>query len=146
VAACALRIETVPVHASIFSEGEDLGESPAHIELPCGRQEIRIEHPRYVVAERELDLSPDHTARLRVELMRPRRSLRVTSKPAGAEVWIRGRRVGETPLEVKVVAYERVPIKIKKFGFRSIMRTLNSTMWDEQLSVALNPFWNLWDR
>jgi hypothetical protein len=53
-----------------------------------------------------------------------RSSKRLSSEPAGASVWIRGKNVGQTPLELELVSGAPIEVELRHPGFLPATRRL----------------------
>ena len=97
-----LSITTLPPGSTIFVDGEARGPSPLVLAVAPGAHDVVAERARYATAHAHVD-GPGH-----VELSheRPPATLRVTSVPSGAQLWLDGRHVGSTPIEVSCAGYE----------------------------------------
>jgi len=67
-------------------------------------------------------------------------SITVTSTPEGAEVFIDGNNMGETPLTVKLKKNKYDNIMVKKSGYKTVTRPI-SKVYDN--TALLNIFWDL---
>jgi TonB family protein len=99
-----LRVESEPAGARVTVDGETRGETPLELgEVSFGRHEVHLTLKGYVAQSRDVALSAeDPSGQVRVELVRPRPTSGTTSfvsVPAGATVFVDGRRVGTTPLD-----------------------------------------------
>ena len=86
-------------------------------------------------AERRLRAAgaePDFTAALRGVCFRGT-SLEVTTEPAGAEVWVEGRRVGTTPWMSPMPVQRNLPVEVRLAGRYRRVRT--NTIADSLLSI-----------
>jgi hypothetical protein len=136
-------VRSKPSDAVIYVSEEKVGRTPARLDLPCDTPTIRLEHPRYEPAEHAIELNPNRMRKLEIDLDRPHHDLRIRSVPPGAEVWVGGVRVGVTPLKTQILGFERTPIKLKKFGYRTLTRTIYSKR-SEVLKFKFAPFWMFW--
>jgi hypothetical protein len=73
---------------------------------------VRASHERYADAIRTVD-APGEVA---LKLERPRATLEVESSPAGAEVKVRGKRSGQTPLHLELAAFKSYEIEVVQSG------------------------------
>jgi hypothetical protein len=91
-----LAIEA-PLPLEVRERGEIVGTSASNrIMLPAGTREFELAAPEYGFAERRrLTISPGQTTRLTIAP--PEVPVHINATP-WAEVWIEGRRIGETPI------------------------------------------------
>jgi len=61
-----------------------------------------------------------------------RRTIRITSQPSGALVWLNDREIGRTPLEVEFVHYGRYDVRIVKDGYEAMIGSGDAKppVWD----------------
>ena len=111
------RIETEPVGASVFIDGEEQsGVTPLEVDLMPGlRQNVVVRKPGYATAERAINVETlSEVKEVRFSMPKAAR-LRIQSVPPGASVTVNGRRIpdqvtpivlddvpGDVPLEVRV--------------------------------------------
>lgn len=92
-----LVVKTDPPGARIFLNGKEVGVSPLQREEMVGRYVVVAEMGRlYHPARQEVNLTREG-ARVTLTLRPAFGTLRVESEPSGAEVWLDGEKVGETP-------------------------------------------------
>jgi hypothetical protein len=98
-----LSIDSLPQGAAVWLDGvRQKATTPLSIAVSPGKaHEISIEKPGYRRwSDRGLVLEPGETVRMRTTLQPLRASLRVFTRPQGAQVSLDGRVLGETPLVV----------------------------------------------
>jgi hypothetical protein len=74
-----------------------------------------------------------------------KRTMRITSDPSGALVWVNDREVGRTPVDVDFVHYGTYDVRLVKDGFEPLLTfgEANPPMWDNvplDLAAELLPF------
>jgi formylglycine-generating enzyme required for sulfatase activity len=72
------------------------------LELEAGRYSVSIDNPFFQSKEMELEIKRTEQTQLLVALQPVEGTLDISSKPAGAAVFIEGNKVGETPLQFDV--------------------------------------------
>jgi hypothetical protein len=107
-----LEIHSSPPGASVFLDERLRGHTPLTIGVTPGPHRLELDRPRYVRARVEVR-SP---GRVVVPLERPPATLRVLSTPTGAEVRLRGRSLGVTPLDLPTAGYETYELEIVHEG------------------------------
>jgi len=92
-----LVINSTPTGATVFINGKEVGQTPQQLEYPVGRYVVVAEFGRlYHPARQEVSLTRKG-ARVTLDLKQAFGSAKITSSPSGAEVWLDGERVGNTP-------------------------------------------------
>ena len=116
--ACTVEVVSQPAGAEVVGPDDVvLGTTPAHVPLPCGAPiTLAIRKARLVTATRTLTPAPDSPA-VRVALVRPTFSVRVSSTPPGATITLNGRSLGVTPTTVRVPAFEASTLTLTKDGY-----------------------------
>ena len=119
-------IETDPVEANVFLNGELLGISP--IELPpmaFGAHDVRVEKEGFLPLEDRFELIAGAAIEpLIFALQSARISLFLESVPAGAAVTIDGEHSGQTPLEDVELEPGQHEIQVSRRGYNSWRRVL----------------------
>ncbi|HEY8520212.1 MAG TPA: PEGA domain-containing protein [Gammaproteobacteria bacterium] len=102
-----IELVTVPSEASVAVNGEFRGRTPLTLTLRPGRtHRVTLAKPGYETAVRELSVEADSGRRLEIELTALYGEVDVQSEPAGAEVWVDGRREAATPAKLTLSAVE----------------------------------------
>lgn len=113
-----LRIE-VPMAGKLSIDGEPRGAVPGEFELSPGKHRLRIEAPRYLDYETEMEIEGGGRTQLLEAPLEPAWAVvNVTSEPAGAEVRIDGEARGITPLETEVLQGSW-PLELRMQGFKT---------------------------
>ena len=113
-----LIIRSTPVGARVSVDGKDAGTTPATVrELSIGPHTIRVAEEGYTLGERRIVLTDDRASQaMRFELVKkaaPGASppppagpggLMIESRPSGASVYMDGRLIGTTPMQIESVA------------------------------------------
>ncbi len=118
-AATHLVVASDPAGAEVLIDGKSLGHTPLtlHGVLPAGPHGLELRAPKRPPVRRELALRGGVEERQEVSLGRPRRVLRVGSRPPGAFVAVDNTPSGVTPLEVEL-AYDVVHmVRLELSGF-----------------------------
>ena len=96
----------VPFKLSVNGEAlpVDTGET---VEIPAGKQRLRIETERYLPVETVLDVVGKGQSQRFVHVLQPAwANVRIASEPAGAELRIGGQSLGKTPLQIELLQGE----------------------------------------
>jgi hypothetical protein len=107
-----LDIQSSPSGASVYLDDRLRGHTPLTVGVTPGPHQLELDRKRYTRARVEVRAP----GRVVVPLERPPATLRVLSTPPGAEVRLRGRAVGTTPLELPVAGYESYELEIAHDG------------------------------
>jgi hypothetical protein len=142
-----LLVHSTPSGARVFVDGHEYGTTPIPVrELSAGAHRVRIVHEGYATAERRVLLTTSRpTLSVAVELTRtsPGRAattgapaaagarpstpstmgrfvgaLTIESRPPGAHVYLDGKLVGDTPLQIPDVTAGSHAVRIEHTGYR----------------------------
>jgi serine/threonine protein kinase len=138
-----LLVRSTPAGARVVLDGRDVGETPLTLRnIPRGAHTVRIARDGYVADERRVVVSAANPApSLTVALARARRAgeatsiptgpaqsmaaLTVESRPAGASVYLDGKLIGRTPLQVREVAVGDRDLRLELEGYRRWSSTIH---------------------
>lgn len=134
---CSVEVVSTPAGSQVLLDGKPMAPSPVTLATTCERHEVAIKHPRYKMASRVVTLSPDAPGSVDIRLQRPTHAVSVTSRPAGATVYIDGRRAGTTPTVLNVLGFERLKLEIKKTGYAPVRTKLYSKVPKDKVAVKL---------
>jgi hypothetical protein len=103
-----VSIGSEPGGAVLQVDGEPKGNTPlAELELSPGRHRLRLELPRYRPLEQDLEVTGrGKRQQVTLKLAPDWGVIRITSKPAGAEIREQGKRLGQTPGELELSSGE----------------------------------------
>ena len=102
-AAGVLRVRTEPPGASITVDGNFRGAAPATVEVsPDRSHRVVVSRAGYESQERTVSLGRGAEQSLDIRLEPRLGTVRVVSRPAGAEVRVDGRTAGQTPIELQL--------------------------------------------
>ena len=117
-----------PDGAAVEVGDRSLGDTPLDTTLPCGTHELQIRRVRYGDVTRNVDLTPERTAKVDVKLSRPEYTLRVEATPR-AMVTIDGKSAGLSPVSVKVAGHTPVDVSVALTGYQP---------WSKQVKLSKN--------
>lgn len=107
-AAGVLRVQTDPTGASITVDGDFRGGSPATVELsPDRAHRVVVSRAGYESQERTITLGRGAEQALNIRLEPRLGTVRVLSRPVGAQVSVNGRPAGRTPLDLQLPSTEQ---------------------------------------
>jgi hypothetical protein len=134
---CKLEVKTTPAGTMVSLDGQAVGPSPITINGPCTKRRVDLAHPRYKDEMRWISLTEGKPGSIDVTLVRPTHNLTIVSSPAGATVFIAGRRAGTTPTKISLMGFTGLDVKVEKFGFVSMTKRVYSKRPVDSLSFAL---------
>jgi serine/threonine-protein kinase len=136
-----LAIETTPAGARVQVDGAGVGTSPLRIEIPPGSHDVRLSLDGYAPAAMSIDVREgEEPAPLRFELSPVVASLEVVSSPGQADVFVDGRKMGQTPLAALQVPAGSHDLLVNRVGYRSWRRSLEATAGETlRFDAALEP-------
>lgn len=93
-----------PAGANVTLDGQPIGVAPIRLTgVAAGTHRYAITHPGFETVEGDFHQVPGGNALVVHELASSQGRWTITSRPAGAQVWMDGERVGKTPLELRDV-------------------------------------------
>ena len=134
VATGRLLVRSTPAGARVFVDGRDRGPTPATIrDLATGTHRIRVVREGYATEERRVAIAPSRPSQsLTVALERQRAAppvraasesfygtLSIASRPEGAKVFVDGRPVGSTPMELPQIGAGSHVVRLELGGYRN---------------------------
>ena len=115
-----LAITSSPSRARVIVEGTEVGETPLELERPEGKYVIRLERAGCNPEERSVRLDKGRKGRLHVKLGQKPGGIRVTSTPAGAELFVNGVKRGVTPCTVEALEPGVCHLKLSRQGYDTL--------------------------
>jgi hypothetical protein len=135
---CSFDVTTIPAGAEILNDkSEPLGTTPAKLSFACGVElKLTFRRPRYVTTERKY--TPTAAGKpLKVALVRPTVSLKVSSSPSGATVTVGGKSQGVTPTTIRLPANEAATLVFSKEGYTSETQRITAKQNNQAVSATL---------
>ncbi len=121
-----LYVSSDPIGARVFIDGRDTGkETPVLLEgILTGDRRVDTRKGDYMVASTTVSVRRGmiNRAKLKLEVLQGR--LKVVSEPLEADVFVDGKKVGQTPLIASVPGGPRV-VRVMKPGYKKFERKLN---------------------
>ena len=114
-----LSVISSPSGADVIIAGENrrLGETPLRdLKLPAGTYTIKVEKDLYESYEMPVSLMIGGERKLEPSLRRKSGKLRVKSEPPMAEIYLNGRRKGQTPIIINDLPTGDYEIRLEKNG------------------------------
>ncbi|MCD6450252.1 MAG: PEGA domain-containing protein [Thermotogaceae bacterium] len=120
-----LKVDSDPEAAKVYLSGRYLGKTPLiyKVDKVGISGELLIQKENYDIYNMWIEVSAGKQKEIKVQL-KPYTILRIDSEPKGAEVYMGGNRVGNTPVELKVYQGETYGITLKKEGYNELKATL----------------------
>jgi hypothetical protein len=134
-------VSSVPQGANVQIDGRLFGNTPLSIQLAAGIYLLEISADGYETWKNRLVVKPNEPQEIKdVELRPADGKLAIHTKPAGANVLIGGRFIGQTPLKVDLSPNKDHVVQISKAGYEKTTRKIRvpSSMF-KQLNVELKP-------
>jgi TonB family protein len=122
-----LAIETTPAGAQVEIDGARAGASPLSLEIAPGDHSVRLTLDGYAPAVMSIEVREgEDPAPLRFELAPVVATVEVLSSPEAADVFVYGRKLGQTPLSPQQVPAGSHDLLVNRVGFRPWRRTVNA--------------------
>jgi hypothetical protein len=96
-----IAVESTPPGATVLVNGKERGVTPYQGEHPWGRYKVTLSLGQYHPAQKEVTLASNQTQELNFKLNPAFGSMKITSEPSGARVFLDGEEAGRTPLDLK---------------------------------------------
>ncbi len=118
-----LKMTSKPSGADVFIDGKKVGKTPFVLaKFQKDKVKLRLEKECYAPVKQELALKPGKENSFSFELKRICGGLKVSSNPKGAKVFIDGKKLGKTPLDMPRLKKKRVRIELKKECYAPIKK------------------------
>jgi hypothetical protein len=99
-----LKILTEPDQTTIYFDGEFLGHGPGVFRnIPVGWHRIKVIHKNYHEWTGKLNLKPEEEKEIRIKLEPLPADVSLNSDPPDSSIYIKGKKVGRTPLRISLV-------------------------------------------
>ena len=136
-----VAISSVPVGATIYVDGEAVGQTPALLEILQGEHQVELQLPRYRSWQQTLSVSAGVHQNLEPVTLQPADGiLALSSRPAGANVTVDGEFQGQTPLNLSLEPDGEHRIAVFKPGYSRATRSVRLEPEEErELTVRLDP-------
>ncbi len=137
-----LLIASDPPGATVVIDGRVLAETTPTAQggLAPGKHRIRVQHVGRDPVEQVAMLGKDERALVEIALPPASRFISVTSLPAGASVFLDGRRVGGvTPTRLSYADGDFHEVRVELLGYAPTVRRITPDDRDAEISVTLQP-------
>ena len=134
-----VTVSSVPDGANVQIDGRSFGNTPLRIQLAAGTYQLEISADRYKTWQSLLVVKPNELQEIKdVKLQPADGKLAIHTKPAGANVLIGGRFIGQTPLKVDLSPNKDHVVQISKPGYEKTTRKVKiPSSKFKQLNVKL---------
>ncbi len=130
-------IDSIPVGAEIWLNGESRGLTPQTLELNSGQYSLDLRHQNYMPYIKDFFVDASQPFDLPIaELFTSPSHLVITSTPTKATVSIAGQQQGVTPFTVRLNPNTEHSISLSKPGFRSNQQTVTLKPGEQQNITA----------
>jgi len=134
-------ISSIPQGAVVSIGGKPAGNTPLKIKLPEGNHRLQISAEGFKTWQTQLTVKPNQPQSLTdIQLQAADGTLALQTRPAGANITIDEKFVGQTPLTVKLSANTEHEVRISKAGYENESRRVQvPTEQTKKLTLDLTP-------
>ncbi len=112
-----VTITSTPDQASVFIDGREVGNTPLALTKTEGSYTVRVESDGCIPVERTVRVVKQKKNRAHFKLAQRPGGIQVTSKPAGADVFINSEKRGVTPCTVEALEPGKYTLRLEKAGY-----------------------------
>ena len=136
-----LTVSSRPGGATLYVDGEEVGETPGEFELEAGLRQLELRRPGYTAWREEVRIEPGEPKSLdEVQLREADGRVRVVTRPDGARVTVNGDYRGEAPLTLTLRPGRDHELVVSRSGYETARRTVSvSADSGRQLEIDLEP-------
>ncbi len=131
-----LNINTYPRGAEVFINDEYKGYSPLKVSLRSGEYQVSLKKESYITKEENIHVESGGTENFSYRLEKMPATLWIISNPPGADVYIDGRKKGETPVTMKDIDIGRYDIKLALEGYETWQRIVQLSAGSQEVLRA----------
>jgi thiamine phosphate synthase YjbQ (UPF0047 family) len=119
----SIDIVTEPIEGTVYLNGKEKGTTPLTIkDLLIGEYDLKIKKESFGSIIKNITIKEDKFLKIDEKLPKSK-SIRVTSKPKGAKLYIDGIYKGTTPLKVNI-SIEEHTVKLEKYNFQPLSKEI----------------------
>ncbi len=111
-----LRVESTPVGANLSIDGEPRGHTPFNDRIEQGPHKIRVEKDGFAIFEQLANVNREKPTTVTASLQVLPGTLKVTSTPPGAKVFLGDRQYENTPTEIKDLQPGQYKVSVEMAG------------------------------
>lgn len=112
-----LLVTSSPDRASVFIDGSEVGSTPLTLTRTEGSYTVRVESDGCIPVERTVNVAKQKRTRSHFKLAQRPGGIQVTSRPAGADVFINSEKRGVTPCTVEALEPGKYTLRLEKAGY-----------------------------
>ncbi len=113
-----LHIKSIPSGAAITLNDREIGQTPKTLEmLDAGRYRVKVIFNNFFPWEKEVVIKGGSVVDVLANLKTVYGSLKLTTTPPGAEVYIDGEKRGETPITIAKLKFGEYKVSLRKSGY-----------------------------
>ena len=133
----ALNIDTSPLGARVFIDGDYKGKTPLSLSLFNKEYKLRIEKDGFAIIEESVGPWSDNSSQEislalnEIENMNPQ--ITIITEPEGAEIFVNNRFIGESPITMRMSEGRILRIRVKKRRYDESHESYIVTGQTEQL-------------
>ncbi len=121
-----LKVVSKPEGAKVFIDGEEVGKTPLSLaKLTKKRIAVELEKECYEPLSRTVSLVPGDENKLDVTLKRVCGGVVIKSRPSGATIFIDGKKVGKTPLDLPKLTNKKLRLKLEKACYHPLAKVVD---------------------
>lgn len=119
-----VNVSSIPDGARVTVDHSSVGVTPLELELPVGPHRFRIEAPRHIPAETELNITGmGRRQQLELQLEPDWATVTLDSEPSGAEIREQGQLLGSTPITLELDSGEH-PLSLQLEGYKRVQQRI----------------------
>ncbi len=111
-------VTSTPAGAAVFADGREVGKAPCEVELVEGAHDLSARYKSWPEQARKVTAAAGDPVGVAFAFVPG--SVKITSAPAGAEVFAGDERLGETPLLIESLGPGEVSYRLKLEGFEPV--------------------------
>ena len=112
-----VAITSTPDQARVFIDGSEVGTTPLTLTRTEGSYTVRIESDGCIPVERPVRVVKQKHTKVKFKLAQRPGGIQVTSRPAGADVFINAEKRGVTPCTVEALEPGKYTLRLEKAGY-----------------------------
>ncbi len=135
---CEVAVSSAPQGAEIVLGKDVLGTTPATLKLPCGVEaRLTVRKQRFVSVQRAVTPKSEGQKPVRIALAKVMFTVKVSSSPPGANIFLGSKSLGITPAAIKLPAFDLSTLKIVKDGYAPDLQKITPKTNNLSISSAL---------